>query len=100
MSSAGSASTTRTSSAGSSRRLLSTDNAVAVPPPVTSTITTRHDNRISRTVTNRPTSLTVACPAFNEEAAIERVVRDVLAKLPRLVEDFELLVVDDGSTDR
>lgn len=48
----------------------------------------------------RPISLTVACPAFNEEEAIERVVRDCLAKIPTMVEDFEILVVDDGSTDR
>lgn len=44
-------------------------------------------------------SLTVGCPAFNEEAAIESVVRDAIRKLPTLVDDWELLLVDDGSTD-
>jgi glycosyltransferase involved in cell wall biosynthesis len=47
----------------------------------------------------RVPSLTVACPAYNEEQSIERVAREVLEFVPRLTSDFELLIVDDGSTD-
>jgi len=44
-------------------------------------------------------SLSVVLPAHNEEANIEAVVRDCLAKLPAMAEDFEIVVVDDGSRD-
>ncbi len=45
------------------------------------------------------TSLSVGCPAYNEEAAIEHVVTSCLERLPTIVDDFEVLVVDDGSSD-
>jgi glycosyltransferase involved in cell wall biosynthesis len=45
-------------------------------------------------------SLTVGCPAFNEEVAIAQVVRRYLELIPSIADDFELLLVDDGSTDR
>ncbi len=41
--------------------------------------------------------VTVLAPAYNEEAVVERFVETVL---PCLQPDWELLVVDDGSTDR
>ena len=44
--------------------------------------------------------LTVAVPAYNEEESVERVVEELLIKIPTFVEDFELLFVNDGSTDR
>ncbi len=44
-------------------------------------------------------SLSVVLPAHNEEANIEVVVRSCLEVLPRLVSDFEIVVVDDGSRD-
>jgi glycosyltransferase involved in cell wall biosynthesis len=44
-------------------------------------------------------SLTVGCPAYNEEVAIERVVRRCLQLIPQIAQDFELLMVNDGSTD-
>lgn len=47
-----------------------------------------------------PGSLSLVLPAFNEEANIEVVVRDALATLPRFTDDFEIVVVDDGSRDR
>jgi glycosyltransferase involved in cell wall biosynthesis len=46
-----------------------------------------------------PLSITVVFPMFNEEAYVERAVnaaRDVLARTAR---DFEIVVVDDASTD-
>jgi glycosyltransferase involved in cell wall biosynthesis len=45
-------------------------------------------------------SLSVVLPAFNEEENIERAVGRCLDVLPDLVEDFEVIVVDDGSVDR
>ena len=45
-------------------------------------------------------ALSVVLPAFNEEANIERVVRDCTAYLEQRVPDHELLVVNDGSRDR
>lgn len=45
-------------------------------------------------------SISVVLPAHNEEANIERVVRDSLALLPDITERYEVIVVDDGSTDR
>ncbi len=44
-------------------------------------------------------ALSVVLPAHNEEANIEFVVRRCLEVLPRLVRDFEIVVVDDGSRD-
>jgi glycosyltransferase involved in cell wall biosynthesis len=43
--------------------------------------------------------LSVVMPAHNEEANIEVVVRSCLDILPRLVRDFEVVVVNDGSHD-
>ena len=45
-------------------------------------------------------SLSAFFPAYNEQANVEPVVRDALAKLPRFADDLEVVVVDDGSTDR
>jgi glycosyltransferase involved in cell wall biosynthesis len=47
---------------------------------------------------NAPT-LTIAMPCWNEEAAVEAVVRESLAALDRWPGGGEVLVVDDGSTD-
>jgi len=44
--------------------------------------------------------LTFFFPAYNEEANIERTVERVLAEVAPLVESIEVLIVDDGSTDR
>jgi len=43
--------------------------------------------------------LTLVIPAFNEAERIEATLRDVAAYLDGLGADYELLVVDDGSTD-
>jgi len=44
--------------------------------------------------------LSVFFPAFNEEANIEKTVRDALSTLKKLkLEDFELIVINDGSKD-
>ncbi|MEZ4591121.1 MAG: glycosyltransferase family 2 protein [Chloroflexota bacterium] len=44
-------------------------------------------------------SLTISMPAFNEAENIPGMVADVLRVLPALVDDFEIIVVDDGSVD-
>ena len=44
-------------------------------------------------------SISVFFPAYNDEATIGGLVRGALAVLPDLADDFEVIVVDDGSTD-
>ena len=48
---------------------------------------------------NPSKSISVALPAYNEEANIEKMLRDVLEVLPKYFQDFEVIVVDDGSRD-
>lgn len=50
--------------------------------------------------TGAPLSVSCTVFAYNEEATIEEAVSDVRATLFELGRDFEVLVVDDGSTDR
>ena len=51
-------------------------------------------------VVRLPGSLSLVLPAYNEEANIGAVVREALATLPKFSDDFEIIVVDDGSRDR
>ncbi len=44
-------------------------------------------------------SLTIAIPAYNEEGSIASVIADAVAAARALTANFEILVVDDGSTD-
>ncbi len=48
----------------------------------------------------RLASLSFFFPAYNEALTVEAVVREGLAKLPRFADDVEIVVIDDGSTDR
>lgn len=45
-------------------------------------------------------SLTVFFPCYNEEANVERTTLAALKVCERLVDDFEVIIVDDGSSDR
>jgi glycosyltransferase involved in cell wall biosynthesis len=45
-------------------------------------------------------SLSVFFPAYNEEANIENTVTKALSILPGVVHQWEIIVVDDGSSDR
>ena len=45
-------------------------------------------------------SISLFFPAWNEEAYVERSVTRALALLPELTADYEIIVVDDASTDR
>jgi len=44
-------------------------------------------------------ALSVVLPAYNEESNIRAVVEDALAALPTVSTEFEVIIVDDGSTD-
>lgn len=44
-------------------------------------------------------STTIAIPAYNEEENLEWVVNDCLKFLPDYFNDFEVLIIDDGSKD-
>ncbi len=44
-------------------------------------------------------SLTIAIPAYNEQENIEWVIKDTLKSLPKYFKDYEVVVVDDGSSD-
>jgi glycosyltransferase involved in cell wall biosynthesis len=46
-----------------------------------------------------PPSISVFFPAYNDEGTIGRMVTDALAILPTLTDDYEVTVVNDGSTD-
>lgn len=44
-------------------------------------------------------SITVAMPAYNEVENIEAMVEDVIQMMDSLADDYEVIVVDDGSHD-
>ena len=46
-----------------------------------------------------PLAISVFFPCHNEVENVERVVRDARTHLAELTEDYEIIVVDDGSTD-
>src|ERR1043165_969426 len=50
-------------------------------------------------MTQKPPSISVFFPAYNDEMTIERMVTDALAVLPTLTDDYEVIVINDGSTD-
>ena len=45
-------------------------------------------------------SLSVVMPGLNEEVSIEGAVERVVAALEHSVDEFEIIVINDGSTDR
>ena len=47
-----------------------------------------------------PVSLSVIMPGLDEEANVERAVRRMVDALQQHADDFEVLVIDDGSSDR
>jgi len=44
-------------------------------------------------------SLSIVLPAFNEEANIGKVISDIISYVPGHVKNFDVIVVNDGSTD-
>lgn len=49
--------------------------------------------------TVRPASMSVFFPAYNDAASIAALVRDAVAVLENLTDDYEVIVVNDGSAD-
>lgn len=47
----------------------------------------------------KKSSLSVVIPAYNEEVSLGYVLKDTLQDLPKHFKDFEIIVVDGGSTD-
>ena len=47
-----------------------------------------------------PSSVSLVLPAWNEEEYVERTVARALEVLRRVTDDFELIIVNDASTDR
>ncbi len=47
-----------------------------------------------------PLSLSIFLPCYNEEGNVERVARNALRVAATLSDDFEVIIVDDGSRDR
>ena len=45
-------------------------------------------------------SLTIVVPAFNEETKITTTVSEILAEAVRVLDAYEVIIVNDGSTDR
>ncbi|MEN8181191.1 MAG: glycosyltransferase family 2 protein [Myxococcota bacterium] len=45
-------------------------------------------------------SLSVILPGLNEETSVERAITRTLAALEKVFDEFEIVVIDDGSTDR
>ena len=62
-------------------------------------LTAPESNRPSPANGRGSTELSVLIPAYNEEACIEAVVREAVCVLHGMGRTFEILVVDDGSTD-
>ncbi len=52
------------------------------------------------TQVTRRISLTVFFPCYNEEANVERTTMAALMACERLVDDYEIIIVNDGSKDR
>lgn len=47
-----------------------------------------------------PYSLTIAIPAYNEEESLPQVISKAIAAAKMFVSAYEILIVDDGSTDK
>ncbi len=45
-------------------------------------------------------SLSIVIPAYNEEGNIARVVKETIRDAKKIVDDFEIIVVNDGSSDK
>jgi glycosyltransferase involved in cell wall biosynthesis len=54
----------------------------------------------SSVLTKKLSSLSVFYPAYNDEGSIRLLVEKTLKLLPTLTDDFEVIVVNDGSSDR
>lgn len=44
-------------------------------------------------------SLSIFVPAYNEEGNLKNLIEQILEELPNVVEDYEILIINDGSKD-
>src|SRR5262249_35163330 len=51
-------------------------------------------------VAAKASSISLISPAWNEEDYVERAVARAMDVLPKLTDDFEILIINDASTDR
>ena len=57
-------------------------------------------NASENTIVNRRTgSISIVIPALNEESVVEAVVRDIATQVVASFSDYEIILIDDGSTD-
>jgi len=56
-------------------------------------------HRKSNTSGGRPHGVSIFFPAFNDECSIVRLVHEALEVLPKITNDYEVIVVNDGSSD-
>ncbi len=54
---------------------------------------------MSKKIKNKLPSFTIAVPAYNEESSLPWVLRHTLKTAPKYVSEFEIVVINDGSTD-
>lgn len=45
-------------------------------------------------------ALSIIIPAYNEEESLSYVLNDTVKDLPKHVKDYEIIIIDDGSTDK
>lgn len=64
---------------------------------MTESVETTTERRAPRRA--RPRLLSVVAPAYNEAEGLAKFVEEVRCVLPPLADDFEILIVDDGSRD-
>lgn len=50
-------------------------------------------------VKKKSSSLSIIIPAYNEQESLGYVLTDTLKDLPKAIKDYEVIVVDDGSSD-
>lgn len=55
---------------------------------------------MSKKVKRKLPSLTIAIPAYNEEVSLPWVIRDIMKEAPQYLSDYEIIIIDDGSTDK
>lgn len=56
--------------------------------------------RQAANITKHREGISVILPAYNEDANIAHAINQALGVIPHLTDDWEIIVVDDGSTDR
>ncbi len=45
-------------------------------------------------------SISITIPAFNEEKNIEKVIKEAISEVKKIIKDYEIVLVDDGSKDK